>query len=527
MDKLNAVLIDDDDSRIDNFKIFWEDILSEVYDSYDVKTFNNVEDPDKIFKDRPHVVIVDNVFVVEGKENSNIGLKFIKDNKEKYSDIVFVLFTGNSFQVDSLGMRFPNPDILVSKGSLPNDNYRKYISYELSRALKRIPCGDVQFSEASDHFKQKELQPHIHSILEQCTSILHGKNGNKKEFVINLRSLTGGYSGSYVYYANIVGIHNMNSVPFVFKLGDKSNVEREVDNYNSNVRLNMPHDMRVDLVGYGETDKFSGVLYSFAFGQAQDMALATDLLVSDGEKVVQLIIDKLLLSNVVGWYKNVNEVDPISIFYSNSEEYGLEKDAKRLEGLENNLSLFLEPDRYRVDDEKFAIEGHEFSHMRRILGQFDREPVFTSLCHGDLNTNNIFIDAERSSISTIDFEYSTNDMIFKDFISVESSVRAYGSDDSQCFSDLFNSEYGMLKKSEQAACSGYLSLIDKIRHSASSLCENQGLGDFETKLSKLYYAGLMMHLYKLLGLNAWDEEQSKRLVAALCAVAVYLQDTAD
>lgn len=525
MDKLIAVLIDDDRKRNTKLEEIWKGILTDVYSEIDFTVIEDINKVEQIFKHRPHILIVDNVFCdKDGREESNVGVDFIKTNKSKYSDILFILCTGATFQVDALGNRFPNPDFIVTKTHLTFQPYQTYITSKIKELLKRMPCGEVAFSEDLSHFDLKEKRDHIASILEQCTAVFHSSFKRDNQFRIVLTPLGGGYSGSNVFQCDITGREMHSTVPFVFKFGKNLNIFREVDNYNSNVRLNMPHDMRVDLVGYGNTDEFGGVLYAFAFGKEAGIISATDALNVTNSVLIDTIINKVLLSETIGWYKNPLAGAPIPDFYSNSEEYSPSKDVNRLHGLEKNISKITPYVKHRINEEIFEISCYKVEHIRRLLNGFYDETVVTALCHGDFNTNNIFLDSSGTSIATIDFEYSCQDMLFKDFISLESSARVYCNDVDCELEPLIRQEIYLLKHTTLPENSTkYINNVFKIRNSANLLHSKIDIGG-NIDYTKMYNVGLAMHLFKLLGLEIWKESQIKRLTAGFFAVLSHLSN---
>ena len=165
-----------------------------------------------------------------------------------------------------------------------------------------------------------------------------------------------------------------------------------------------------------------------------------------------------------------------------------------------------------------------FPHIRRLLYKFDKEEVIVTPCHGDLNTNNIFLSNKKSSIALIDFEYSCPDMVFKDFISLETSIRAYHNENSCTLGDLVKLELQCIKS--KSVDGEYFGNINKIREASKKLSNNLNLANKFSlyNYDKLYYIGLLFHLFKLLGLSIWEGSQIKRLLAAYIATAIYLDE---
>ena len=145
--ELLAVLVDDDVNRATNFRDVWSNILADVYPKVHVAVVNDIEATDDILKGRPHIVIIDNVFPDKKtrREVPNRGLDFVVRHKQSYPDCLFLLYTGKGFQVDALGNKFPNPDILVTKTSLANVAYQQYIAKTILTRLNRYPVRAPTF----------------------------------------------------------------------------------------------------------------------------------------------------------------------------------------------------------------------------------------------------------------------------------------------------------------------------------------------------------------------------------------------
>ncbi len=275
---LRAVLVDDDAQRAPAFRATWKGILTQIFAHADVALVNDVDATDEILKGRPHIVILDNVFPDQKRrrEVPNRGLDFIVSHKVLYPDTLFILYTGNTFQVDALGNKFPNPDLIVTKTSLANVAYQTYIAKCISEKLQRIPVPDLMFPDARDSADVDRFRDDLHSIIEQCLLVVQDRPAGDYVRQVNLTRMGGGYSGSYVYLATIFGSDRHQNLPFALKITEGSGISEEVNRYNTFARLQMPHDMRVDLLGAGRTGRYSGALYAFAFGKIGGISSATD-----------------------------------------------------------------------------------------------------------------------------------------------------------------------------------------------------------------------------------------------------------
>src|SRR5262249_27485581 len=140
---LRVVLVDDDLARRDRYTETWTDIFHLADIEVALEYIDDADEVDRKLMERPHVVVMDNVFEREenGKrrEVDNVGVELICKRKPKHQDTVFVLYSQNSFSIDQLGIRFPNPDLIVTKTHMARENYRRYIGMRIAELVRRLP----------------------------------------------------------------------------------------------------------------------------------------------------------------------------------------------------------------------------------------------------------------------------------------------------------------------------------------------------------------------------------------------------
>ena len=360
--------------------------------------------------------------------------------------------------------------------------------------------------------------------------MVQDRTGNDYVQYVSLERLGGGYSGSRVYLAKISGSDRYHNLPFVLKVTEGADAANEVSRYNRFARLQMPHDMRVDLLGAGATGRFSGALYAFAFGKAAGIASATDRIKLGNFDFIHTVTEKLFLSDDIGWYKDPKSDIDVENFYSNSEEYAPSKDGHRLDGLRNNADDIFGTGNVTIDEDHYLVDLFRCEHVRRHLTKFYAKTMPRVISHGDFNTNNIILSADGKALSTIDFEYTGYDCIYKDFVSLESSIRTYWvghqfSTSAECW-ELFSAECDLLDGHDVTAATkhmpaaqAYFECIEKIRNAARRAVEKRAIKfDFE-----LYTLALAFHMLKLNGLRIWDSSAKIKLLSCLFATSRRLQ----
>lgn len=521
---LKVFIIDDEEKRKKAITRIWEQILSRTGLEFKISFFDNFPEAQESMNERPHLAIVDNVMVDEDEDElDNEGLNFISKFKNPESDSIhadtlYYLVTGASFNIEALSNHTPNPDLIVTKTNLSNETYQKYLAKRIRQQLKRLPIGDILFPDAEDDLKVESFKNELSSILEQCLKSFHSEFIDLRKNRMSLTSMTGGYSGSYVFKIENASLSNIKLMPLAFKISNSDYIKEEVDKYNAFLRLNLPHDMRVDLIGYGRAGSYSGVLYAFAFGDADGMVNATSCIEEKDLDAINLISRRLFGKDDIGWYNSRLNSKTIESFFQNSSEYDLLKDPLRTKNQIKNFKRLFPEEKIKIDA-SVQIGPKSFIGIRKLLSRKGMHQIPLTICHGDLNTNNIFINSSKTSISMIDFEYSGEDWCYKDLVSLETSTRVFWggkSMSSENFWDIFETEVDLfikIKSHNFEDVGKYFTPIQKLRHSAMSMDRNK----VDDTSYRAYMFGYAFHCLKLLGMTHWTQDQLCRLGASYLA----------
>lgn len=547
MADFSVVFIDDDVQEAKSFENVWCSILKKIWPSVDITYHNDFDDIEFIRGKRPHIVLVDNVEVDEnGEENNNRGLELISKVKPVCADSLFILFTNNSLQISSVANRQPVPDLIVAKSNLPNDDYENEITESIIRLLTRLPIGKVSysnsetFSHASISINEVELQ----SLIEQClfTFLRHGltseETGRFKTNVpydrptiehVNLSAITGGYSGAVVFNCTLQGDHAPSENTFVLKISDRKSISREIRAYDTFVRLQMPHHLRVDLVGVGQVEENSAIFYGFAFGGPHKVASLTDYIKNEDLRPLHVFLDNIVGRTPMGWYK-ISEEQKVVIeqYVNNSPEYRPQKEPKLIRNISSNLRAHLADVPCKLEDEFIEIYGKRYVTARMLLRKFRGKYLHTCICHGDLNSNNIVVLDEKDRVSVIDFERTGVEPISKDFISLETSLVAHWP--FQIEQSNLELWLGKWSKFESDYLSGAFEDVPEESNFSDQLMLLRG--KFEMKLRaiddiadirKEFLLLNALHTFKLLGLEIWSEQEFCRLFVHYLSLIEALQ----
>lgn len=156
------------------------------------------------------------------------------------------------------------------------------------------------------------------------------------------------------------------------------------------------------------------------------------------------------------------------------------------------------------------------------------------VCHGDLNSNNVMVFEGESQFSLIDFEYTGNDSVYKDFISLESSLRVHFPvhvDVLECekwtmiehllFDECasFGSEFDVSVLEEM-----YRPYFDSILTLRRKMAVSLGEQGLEVNWGHYLFA-LAFHLMKLAALENWDRDQFMKLLFSYLSCLSILDKT--
>jgi hypothetical protein len=529
--KLTVLVVDDERDRITQLAVVWKSIVGLVQLEPEVMAVCTLTEAQAALARRPHVVVVDNVFREGDRDIDNKGLRFIAEHKASHSDCVFVLSTGANFSINSLGSVHPNPDLIAPKSALTSNNFQRYFASEIAKEISRVPIAEIIFEEADVRAELDAVHSKVASVLGQCLRALKAEYDFSPVQRVGLRKLAGGYSGSLVFKAEAVGLGGGRTLPFVFKISGSDAVAHEATMFNQFARLQMPHDMRVDLIGTGVAGDVRGALYAFAFGDPGAMSTASARLQGGDVSVIDLVLRKIVTASRIGWYRRPAQVGDVESFYNNSQEYGIEKDGRRVEGLGRLATDVFSGVTVQINEQNYRINNSETEHVRRYLRKFSGRTVAQVLCHGDLNLNNVILGPSPESIALIDFEYSGFNALYKDCISLELSFRLSYTG----FAPTGRANAQRLVRAEKAICQNrplnrllvdlpgvdvYEREISRIRMAAQQICRDIGQ-PFEIDI---YCLGLAFHGLKLCAVGSWDLAAATKLVSCVIAMTEILKD---
>jgi len=511
--KLNIVICDDEKSQQDMLAPIVSEIVRKIGFEPVIALYDEIEKLEPHLNTRPHIVIVDNVF---GSEN-NKGVAFIAKEKVRFPDIVFVLLTGNTFNVEQLGFRLPNPDVIATKAHMPNQKYQSYLAQEIFSHLSRYPIAAVS-TEESEPYKIGNFEidtTELQSLVEQ--SIFEAGLVIEQEVPqARLKRLSGGYSGAIVLELSLTGKTRWSGIPTVVKIAPRDWIDSEINAFQTFVRWQLPHTLRVDIVGKGTTRYFGAVCYAFVLAGEMKSQSTTQALSRQNSRVVKRVLKDLLEAKSTGWYNPIkSESIDLTPYLANRREFDGSKDGIREERFSRSLDIVSKNDglNFFQLDGGYKIEDITIRSPRRAIFQHEWGQVVECFCHGDLNSNNVMTNSAITRLGLIDFSDSGRNHVFRDFVSFEASVRLeWGLDEDEpavLFTELLTAEKGLydLNSARFGFAPSYIDQVRLIRAAAFKRFSHVPIN---------HYAVLVaLHHWKVNAVGDWSIGATRRAMAAM------------
>jgi len=438
--RLRVVILENEQRTIDVLTKILPKIFDELgYDATCVPTRSATQVEDWITRDGCDVLFSD---LTLGK-NIKTGLDHIRKFKISYPHVFVVACSGDPPSGQEINDRAPHIfDLFVPKhGFLHNIETDTGIGWQdkfkRDFAAKFRMATDIDLS-ITDDVRAKIRIPHpdpdakqylseadVRSLIRQCLWTGPKRDATFLPNRAQLVPLGGGRSGSLVLKVQLsASSRDIDFVPVVLKISPLERAREERANFQRYVQLILPYNWRIDVMGYGETRDWGGIAYSVAFGGKKDFVPLTEFIVNGDRKTFDLIVEMIFGASGNIWYdpKFQGSVDSLSTHYVRkyfSPDY-------RLNTAREGLTNFLEKCDVNLQGvDVFDIGGESFpAPWRALLERFDHSGVMT-VCHGDLNSNNVIVTTDGQQITFIDFQETGRGHVFEDFVALESSVRLY------------------------------------------------------------------------------------------------------
>jgi hypothetical protein len=431
MRPLNVVIFEKDASNTKDLEIVIPKLFSEIgYQANVIPTTTVAAVEEKILRDNCHVLFSDLTFGTDWA----VGLDHIKALKSKYPDIFVIACSGDQPNIAAVTQRAPHTfDIFAPKYPLINATSEVWM--RVQEAFERhfrvatnldvsVPASvrSIKVDHPDEHATLSERE--ICALVRQCLW-----SGPNRDTVLlpdkaHLSALGGGRSGSLVAEVRLsVDAEDLAFIPVVLKVSPIERAQLEYANFQRYVKLILPYPWRIDVIGYGETRDWGAIAYSFAFGQQLKYKSLTDFLETGRGDIFTKVVDHIFGSAGNIWYneKFRASAERLSQFYLAkyfSPEYRREACVRGFSSYLNGLGIEIGATEIIINQATYPVPE------RALFGRF-RHGGTTTICHGDLNANNIMVARNGNQITFIDFQDTGRGHVFEDFVALESSARLY------------------------------------------------------------------------------------------------------
>lgn len=525
MKPLNLIIIEDHEDLYDDLAFKYKRFFRENC-NYEAQTFHckGEEAAKKLIQsrgglDRIHVVSCD-IFSIGPKR----GLHWIQRIKEQYPEIVVIGNSRHDISYRETVIRWPSFDMFVDKTMLTrNDRETNMI---ISEQFLNLVDQDTEvfISKNSDLsnldervFKNGHLDRGLNSLVAQVVFSKGQRDRKLHPIKVLLSPLTGGFSGSYVFKMDVeCTATGLKTVPAVLKISETAKAFEEANNYKKYVRWILPYSWRVDLLGEGRIRKFGAICYSFVHSSGQKFDSVTNSLIGGDAEAARRVIEQIFSPSYQTWYSDrlctTDEEIQLSEYYTN-EYFGREAQASSKDHFVSLSQKYLSADfseRGYVSLSKYGVRVKEPSAELFALG---RGTFMQSICHGDLNSNNIIIAGDKMIM--IDFQHTGRGHVFRDFLTFESSIRLHFPLDIEVsVDDLFRFE-GQISESDviedrvgaDLDLPEMYKLILKVRRAA--------VKNFPREPFVNYLYGVTVFSYRLLRIDDFQDNQYTRILCQI------------
>lgn len=391
-----------------------------------ITTTAAMEDVERLIEADECEVLVSDLSLNVG---TSTGIGFIGLTKRRYPEVFVVACSMGDASVRVMQANYPNFDVFFPKEQVkePTNVELAALAERFSSAFKRLSGFTIK--RMGDKRKRLTASQHplsdreLRSLLSQ---VLGGLAGSNAEFVpseVRFEVLTGGFSGSLVISLEMETAHtSLKFSPCVVKVSDIAWARSEQSNFRRFAQWILPHNQRTELFGYGETARFGAVGYSFVFGGKVAFTNFTSILQDRNDSDFRQVLKAVFGKADLNFYKEsaFEPTKSLSAHYREKYFGGERYDRTQSKFFESVQRLF----GAKLVANSIEIGGKKYSDPFRVLFGRGSGKYTGSLCHGDLNSNNVF-RSSSGEIGFIDFQDAGPGHVFDDFVSVESSIRLY------------------------------------------------------------------------------------------------------
>ena len=315
----------------------------------------------------------------------------------------------------------------------------------------------------------------------------------------------------------------------IVKIGPRESLVNEARRFNQLVKLSVPSEFRVELLGHASADSLAAICYSFAGGSQSDSIVSMDDLVrqSQSSTEAERVIRALFSPESRNWYSLVGKPVNLKGHYERAYNTHFRRNVNAVSGfLKRTWAPWVyDEDKHRVDFGGISFEVVQESDLGQAM--FNAR-VSTCLIHGDLHGGNVMVD-ESGRISMIDFATVGFGPRFADGAAMGSTVRLIPLADQEAGPEellrlgrMYKAERALLVKGSPRALeshrnSTWFRLSEALDNEIirSALIEK---GADEETIIRDYRRTQLVYCLNIFNLPHWSRAQKVRLLAWMCAL---------
>lgn len=405
---------------IEGYKKFFKDLFSEMGYSLNIVLSSdpNNQDNHNVIDDNDIDIIVSDIML---GGSTYAGLDIIRLLKKDYPEIPVIAFSESNVKYADVSNKIPSFDLLIHKSRKNDKEYIKYIQSKISELFRVnvIMKIDEANSDLDDFKEDSKSRKEFERLLKRITFTSHNAPINTCVANVELKKITGGYSGSRTYRMYSRTMDGQTCINSILKVSDKEDAKQEAENYYNYVSWYLPYTWRPEMISHVMGKNKGIICYSFAYDDQSPFCSLTDHIMEGKVDKINLVIDKVFKPSNHRWY-NTNKIKvdkPINEYYFQKFFSNRDTPITEFQRIAEICDLVIEGEYIKQKNKKYPLPSLLFS--RDLNNSYQ-----THICHGDLNSNNILISNDDNMIF-IDFQDTGLGHVFLDFIVFETCLKIY------------------------------------------------------------------------------------------------------
>jgi|GEM_PF-3406788 len=393
----------------------------------------------------------------------------------------------------------------------------------LENAKRALNLGALNFFGKSEFYKSKdkiinELKEEVIKEVDRNIELLINKPEELKlqdedievlqklyldSKQIDISPLLAGYSKAKVYLVDSINLKGERLIPFVTKIGKKSQIDNEYDNFKNYVehKISSGRYPVVLKVSSSDSHNIAGMKISFIGADWDCMSDLRSYFKRHSTQEIIEVVENLFEGTFKFWHENKERKQPISIL----KEYSYFSDYDRLRAAMNRFFKEYKGQSIIKYEDVDCVFYDPVTSLRTFNESFKnlRVNTYVSTIHGDLHVKNVFVDGNKNCW-LIDFQYTGKEHILKDFIELETSIK-YGCINAG-FEELWQMEEALMSQSNFRSPPDFHHSnpeLQKVFDVVKEIREYARISVAPSRKMKEYYIGL---LYYTLNLIKFPEE---------------------